>query len=343
MAIAESSAAAVGAVASPVRGAGRIAAEGEPGASEAEAGTNPLPPAARRDEQGEGGAREVAGRLGAWQLVKLINESELARVYLARPAEAGESVAPDYVVKVLRNQWWRDSLAIEMQRRAAWVGRKVSHPHLLPVLSANVKQPPFYIVSPRLEGHSLAAILRRHRTIATPAALWIARQVAEGLDALHTVTRMVHADVKPANVVVGPDGHATLVDLGFVHTPAEARHWTARPVFGTLNYMAPETISSAIAADQRSDLYSLGVMLFEMLAGELPLASTDAQELIRLHREGKPQCLSELRPGTPAGVVSLVQRLLAKDPLRRPESAGEVADQLIRLEIECFAAGRQSA
>lgn len=293
-----------------------------------------LTPAARQD---------VAGRIGPWQLAKLINESDLARVYLARPVEAGESAAPGYVVKVLRNQWWRDAVAIEMQRRAAWVGRKVSHPHLLPVLAANVKQPPFYTVSPRLEGSSLEGILRRNGAIALPSALWIARQVAEALDALHTATRMVHADVKPANVVVGPDGHATLVDLGFVHTPGESRHWSARPVFGTLNYMAPETISSAIAADHRSDLYSLGVMLYEMLAGRLPHSSGSAEQLIRMHREAKPECIREARLGTPKPVASLVHRLLAKDPLRRPESASQVAEELVRLEIECFAELRESA
>lgn len=307
----------------------------------ARAGAAPSAPQTSRP--GDAARPDVAGRIGPWQLAKLIHESDLARVYLARPMEAGEGAAPDYVVKVLRNSWWRDPVAIEMQRRAAWVGRKVSHPHLLPVLAANVKQPPFYTVSPRLEGSSLAAILRRNGAIAVPSALWIARQVAEALDALHTATRMVHADVKPANVVVGPDGHATLVDLGFVHTPGEARHWSARPVFGTLAYMAPETLSSAIAADQRSDLYSLGVMLYEMLAGRLPFVSGSPEELIRLHREAKPECLREARPGAPKSVASLVHGLLAKDPLRRPESAGQVAEELVRLEIESFAELRESA
>jgi serine/threonine-protein kinase len=280
----------------------------------------------------------VVGRIGPWQLVRLISESELARVYVARPADATDDAPASYVVKVLRKEWWRDTHAIEMQRRAAWVGRKVSHPHLLPVLSAGVEQPPFYTVSPKLEGRSLARIIDQQRRLPLAITLWIARQVAEALDALHTTARMIHSDVKPANIVVAPDGHATLVDLGFVHTPGESRHWSTRPVYGTLNYLAPEALTSALAASPQSDVYSLGVTLYEIITGGLPFVGRDAEHLIRQHRESKPDCIRNRRPETPKAVASLVHRMLAKDPMRRPESAAAVADELVRLEIDCFSA-----
>jgi serine/threonine-protein kinase len=282
--------------------------------------------------------RQLVGRIGPWQLLRLINESELARVYVARPVDAAVDAPAGYVVKVLRKEWWRDPHAIEMQRRAAWVGRKVSHPHLLPVLSAGVDQPPFYTVSPKLEGRSLARILEQQRRLPLAITLWIARQVAEALDALHTTARMIHSDVKPANIVVAPDGHATLVDLGFVHTPGESRHWSLRPVYGTLNYLAPEALTSALAASPQSDLYSLGVTLYEIITGALPFVGRDAEHLIRQHREAKPECIRMRRPETPKPVASLIHRMLAKDPLRRPESAAEVASELVGLEIESFAA-----
>jgi serine/threonine-protein kinase len=281
--------------------------------------------------------RTLVGRIGPWQLVRLICESELARIYVARPAESTEEGRAAYVLKVLRKEWWRDAHAIEMQRRAAWVGRKVSHPHLLPVLSAGVEQPPFYMVSPRLEGRALSRIILEKRRLPLPVTLWIARQVAEALDALHTTARMIHADVKPANIIVAPDGHATLVDLGFVHSPSESRHWSTRPVYGTLNYMAPEALTSALGSSPQSDVYSLGVTLYEALTGVLPFAGRDAEQLIRQHREAKPECIRMRRPDLPKPVASLVHRMLAKDALRRPESAAAVAEELVRLEVESFA------
>jgi len=278
----------------------------------------------------------AVGRIGPWQLVRLLSESELARVYLARPAGAVGDQGATYVLKVLRREWWRDPQAIEMQRRAAWIGRKISHPHLLPVLSANVQQAPFYFVTPHLPGSSLATVLAQGKRLPLPVTLWIIRQVAEALSALHESAHMLHADVKPSNIIVSSDGHATLIDLGFAHTSSEAQHWSSRPVVGTLGYIAPEVVTSSLAADVSSDLYSLGVTLYEMITGALPFSGNAPDELVRQHRESKPTCVRHAVPQLPKPVASLVHRLLAKDPLRRPTSAASIVEELMRLEIECF-------
>jgi serine/threonine-protein kinase len=257
-------------------------------------------------------------------------------VYHARPADGEPSQRAAYVLKVLRNQWWRDPQAIEMQRREAWVGAKISHPNLLPVLSASVQEPPFYVVMPKLEGTTLAQLILDQERLSVPLALWITRQVADGLAALYTGAGMIHTDVKPANIIVSPAGHATLIDFGFVQTPAEASQWAIRPLAGTLAYIAPEMVTSALAAGPRSDIYSLGVTLYEMLTGRRPWDSNDPGELATLHREAKPTDIRALRPDVPKAVVELVHSMLAKDPLRRPESADELATRLSRLEINCF-------
>lgn len=277
--------------------------------------------------------RKVIGRLGDWRLLRLLGEGALTRVYLAEhEASAG---AAAHAIKTLKKEWWNDPRAIELQRREAWVGRRVNHPNVLPVLAAHVAVPPFYLVTPRIAGESAATVLRSGR-LKLSQALWIARQTAEGLDAIHTQTGMLHGDVKPANVMVGPDGHVTLIDLGFCQGPNEVRSWTDQPVLGSLAYLAPERVTSAHALGPPSDLYSLGVTLYELLAGRLPLEADEPGRMIEMHRQEKPPCIRSARAGVPKPVGSLVHRLLAKDPLRRPASAAEVARELVRLEIACF-------
>jgi serine/threonine-protein kinase len=282
-------------------------------------------------------SQQLVGRLGPWQLVRLLAEGNLTRVYLARASDGPANQPAAYVVKLLRKEWWRDPAAIEAQRREAWVGGQVTHPNLLPVLSASVRQPPFYVVSPKLEGASLAQILTEQGRLDVPLALWIARQTADGLAALYDATGMIHADVKPANILISPTGHATLLDFGFAQTPHEARHWATRPLAGTLAYIAPEMVTSALAADPRADVYSLGVTLYEMLSGRRPFESDDPGELATLQRESKPTDVREHRPDVSEPVAALVHAMLAKDPLRRPDSARALAAQLVRLEIDSFA------
>src|SRR5262249_20352353 len=147
-------------------------------------------------------SHKLIGRLGPWQLVKLLAEGNLTRVYQARPVDGPCGRPAVYVVKLLRKEWWRDPAAIEVQRREAWVGGQVSHPNLVPVLSASVKKPPFYVVTPKLDGVSLAQILTEEGRLDVPLALWIARQIADGLVALFDATGMIHTDVKPANILV---------------------------------------------------------------------------------------------------------------------------------------------
>lgn len=260
----------------------------------------------------------------------------MTRVYLARPAEAENSPAA-YAVKSLRREWWNDPSAIETQRREAWVGQRVQSPHVVSVLSAGLTAPPYYTVAPRLEGKTAAELLASGAKPSLPVALWIARQAAQGLAAIWESVGMIHGDVKPANLMVGPDGHTTLLDLGFCQSPRDAKCWANRPVVGTLRYLAPERVTSATTIDIRSDLYSLGATLYELIAGRPPHDGDTPAALLHQHRSERPECLRSVAPDTPKPVASLVHRLLSKDPLRRPAAPEEVVNELAPLEIECFA------
>lgn len=291
----------------------------------------------------KGGARrKLVGRAGPWQLVRQVSETNLARLYTARPADADESQPVAYMVKMLRKEWWRDKLAIEMFRREAWVGSRVSSPHVAPILSANVRHPPFFAAMPLLAGGTIREKLENNWRPTPPEVLWIARQVLEGLAAIQQTVDMIHGDIKPDNVMLAPTGHVTLLDLGFARGCQEGRNWATDPLCGSLAYIAPELVTSAYAAGPASDQYSLGVMLYELLAGRRPFEGNDPAELVAQHRGQKPPCIRSLRPDVPKQVASVVHTLLSKDPMRRGGTHREWIDRLVRLEIDSFAV-RESA
>jgi eukaryotic-like serine/threonine-protein kinase len=309
--------------------------------------------ALRTESAGSSGAERVAGeesnssaadspvRLGPWSLESLLAEGELARVYQARPADgshldAALQVKGRYALKQLWENWESNSAAVARIRQEAMVGRCVAHRHLAPVLSAHVHKPPYYVVMPLLEGASVAVQLALNGQLSTPQALWIARQTAQGLEALHTAG-YVHGDVKPANILVATSGHAMLIDLTCSRRTdeelaLETRSLPGQAILGTPNYMAPEVFLGR-RADPRSDLYSLGMTLLEMLAGRLPAMPTDLPELIAFKRGSALPSVRLANPGVPIEVAELIRQLTARDPLRRPDSAREVVQTLMRLEI----------
>jgi serine/threonine-protein kinase len=273
-------------------------------------------------------------QVGPWQPVQLAGEGRLAKVYRARPSEAGPGAPADYALKVLRERLEDNPLAVELLRREAAVAQQVSDPHLVSVLAAGLEEPPYYVVMPWLAGRSLEGKINR---MSVGAALWTARQVSEALDSLHQ-SGWMHADVKPANIIVSPEGHATLVDLGFARRRDEAGSVVNRPLLGTVAYIAPEMVTSTLGADIRSDIYSLGATLYELLSGRPPFTGNDLAELISQHRQSVPTDVRELVGGIPDEVAELIAKMLAKEPLRRPQTPRELIDQLVRLEIATFAA-----
>lgn len=275
-------------------------------------------------------------RVGDWELLELAGGGTLTEVYRARPAGAAGDQPAAYAVKILRPEWQQDPRAIDVLRREALVGRTVAHPHLVSILAARTLRPPCLLVMPWLSGHTLLDWLASHRPRELPVVLWIARQVAEALDALHA-SGWMHADVKPSNVFLSPEGHVTLVDLGFARRPHEIGSVVDRCVVGTGSHIAPEMITSALRPDIRSDVYSLGVVLFEMLAGRLPYEGKDLAELVTQHKQARPPNLRRLVPHLPQEVVRLVHQMLAKEPLRRPQTPRELIERLVALEIGSFA------
>lgn len=273
--------------------------------------------------------------MNQWDLIQLAGEGSLTQVYRAQPTGADPDRPAAYALKRLRAEWQEDPRAIASLRREAFVGRRVSHPHLVAVLAASVHEAPYFVVTPWLSGQTLAGQFSENTPSDLPIALWIVRQVAEALDALHT-SGWMHGDVKPSNIFVSPDTHVTLLDLGFARRAQEIDSAADRCVTGTCNYIAPEMITSRLRPDIRSDIYSLGAVLFEALSGRLPFEGNDLADLASQHKEARPPCLRRLKPHLPRGVIHLVGEMLAKAPLRRPQTPAELIERLVALEVESF-------
>jgi serine/threonine protein kinase len=280
-------------------------------------------------------AHRHATHLGKWELLESIGAGEWSTVLRARPRGCGTDWPADYAIKVARTGGAHGARAQALIVREATVGRVVVHPHLVAVLSAQLDTAPYYLVMPLLQGATLQAALARCGPFPVPHALWIARQIAESLTALHEAG-WIHADVKPGNIHVSPRGHATLIDLGFALQRGSAECAPGATLRGTMTYAPPEMISSAVPVDERSDIYSLGITLYELLTGQPPFVDDDPGRLMLAHLQRTVPDPRRQWPGLPREVSHLLRAMLAKEPLRRP-SATELVRRLVKLEIATLA------
>jgi serine/threonine-protein kinase len=273
-------------------------------------------------------------RLGPWRVAGPEVVGRFARVLPASPADGPEAARPCYALKLLRPPWHENAAAVQRLAREAMVGRLIRHAHVVPVLTANVTAPPFYLVMPWLAGTTLGHQLGEGRSFSIPEALWIARQAASGLGGLHQAG-YVHGDVKPENIFVSSDGHVTLIDLGFAHRPDETHTEAERTILGTREFLAPEWRAAGSRADIRADIFSLGLVLAELLLSGNAMQSGRP----RLpHEERSSAAVATIRSmiGLPDGLKSLVRQMLAREPLRRPQTPAEVVRRLTALEIATF-------
>ena len=263
-----------------------------------------------------------------YDLIHALGGGPLTCVWAAREVASDIPVA----VKFARPDCDDPALAAALMAREARAGMAVRHPHLVRIRAAALEPPAPHLVMDLLPGESLRDRLRRDYRLDVATALWVARQVAEALAALHRAG-FAHGDVKPENIRLTDSGTAVLIDLGFAHRAGENDELLARGVIlGTANYLAPEACSLTPDSDEGADVFSLGVTLFEMLTGTLPYALGTTGETLRTHRDGRAAGLRD-RPGDwPSALTEWMARLLAKRPANRPDSARVVRDA-VALEI----------
>jgi hypothetical protein len=246
-----------------------------------------------------------------------------ATVYLAQDLKFHRPVA----LKVLSPEL---ALAVRAERfqREIDIAARLNHPHILPLFEADAAGDFLYYTMPPVEGESLRERVAREGPLPIEEALQIARQVADALDYAHR-HGVIHRDIKPANILL-TTGHAWVADFGIARAIAgvDALVTDTGVALGTPAYMSPEQISGAAELDRRTDIYSLGCVVYEMLTGAPPFPGPTVQSVLAGHLADPVPALRAARPELPEGIAQIVERALAKEPGKRFRTAAEFSQAL---------------
>src|SRR5262245_37213746 len=267
-------------------------------------------------------------RIPGYELLTPLGGGAVTAVYSARDCQTDSPCA----IKVLRPDWDDQPVAVKLLQREARACLAVQHSHLVRVIDTHAMIAPYYLVMEFVPGESLRRRMLREYRVDQSTALWITRQCAEALAALHR-KGFIHGDVKPDNIRLVDSGKAMLLDLGFAHRPDENAPLLEKGyVLGTVNYLAPELCEPEPKDDARADIYSLGMTLFEMLTGQLPFQPGKPLETMHRHRTDEALLLTDCVPTASAELTELVDRMLSREPRDRP-SALKLVQELIDVEI----------
>jgi TolB-like protein len=259
-----------------------------------------------------------------YRVVRELGHGGMATVYLARDLKHDRPVA----LKVLRPEI-AAALGSERFLREVRITARLNHPHILPLLDSGEAAGLLYYVMPYVEGESLRDRLSREKQLALDDALQIAREVADALGYAHS-HEVVHRDIKPENILL-ESGHAVVADFGIARalTAAGGERLTETGIaVGTPAYMSPEQAAGSGDVDGRSDVYSLGCVLYEMLAGHPPFTGATAQEILARHSMDTVPLISAARPALPPTIHQAIHTALAKVPADRFPSALKLARAL---------------
>jgi eukaryotic-like serine/threonine-protein kinase len=261
---------------------------------------------------------------GRYRIVRKLGTGGMANVYLAEDEVLGRRVA----IKILNDRHAGDDQFVERFRREAKNAASLSHPNIVSIYDRGEAEGTYYIAMEYLDGRSLKELIVARGQAPVNVAIEYARQILAAIRFAHR-HGIVHRDIKPHNVLVDAEGRLKVTDFGIARAGA-SQMTEAGSIIGTAQYLSPEQAKGA-PVDQTSDLYSVGVVLYELLTGVVPFSGDTPVEIAMKHLSSTPEPPSSKRAEVPRELDLVVMRALAKDPADRYQSAEEMDDDLARI------------
>tara|TARA_B100001093_G_scaffold517320_1_gene598542 strand:+ start:709 stop:2478 length:1770 start_codon:yes stop_codon:yes gene_type:complete len=259
-----------------------------------------------------------------YEILEILGEGGMAFVYKARDTQLERFVA----IKTLKPNYVNQETFVERFKREAKTAANLNHPNIVQIFDWGIEDEPYFVME-YIEGNTLTSIIAKNRTISLSDILFIGAQVSNGLHAAHQ-KGLVHRDIKPGNIMITPDGKVKVTDFGIVSLQNEESDITKTgSILGTASYISPEQAQGKPVSIE-SDLYSLGTVLYELIAGKPPFSGDTPISTATKHLTERPEKLLSIRRDLPKGVESTIMKMLEKATYDRFKSAEDVRATLLQ-------------
>ncbi len=259
-----------------------------------------------------------------YQLEDFIGQGGMSLVYRAVDIRTGHSVA----VKILKSEYNSDKEFLERFQREAQAASLMSHHNIVNLLDVGVDGEYRYLVLEYVRGNTLKDVIRQKGRLSTSTAIQIAVRILSALQHAHD-NGIIHRDIKPQNVLIHSDGHVKVADFGIARMTNAFTISKGDTVVGSVHYSSPEQATGSVV-EATSDIYSTGVVLYEMLTGRVPFVGDTPVSVAMQHINDAPPPITDYAPETPPAVIAVVMKALSKSPADRYQNAREMADALIK-------------
>lgn len=257
-----------------------------------------------------------------YEIEKLIGEGGMANVYLAQDTILDRKVA----VKVLRGDLAGDEKFVRRFQREALSASSLSHPNIVEIYDVGEDEGNFYIVMEYIEGKTLKGLIKKRGVLSLSETMDIMLQLLDALASAHD-SYIIHRDIKPQNIMIKESGLVKITDFGIAMALNSAQLTQTNSVMGSVHYLPPEQASGK-GSTIRSDIYSLGILMFEMLSGKVPFKGDSAVEIALKHMKEQLPSIKEINPVVPQSVENIILKASAKNPKNRYRDVREMADDI---------------